>query len=1310
MSQSDFVHRGQALVSSGQFQEAVKVCRLGLLGRPTTVEGRVVLGQALLALKRYDEVLAEMRVALELDHASLPAHLLKGEALLRKGDPRAALDALRKVREQAAGNAQLAALLGEAERSGGGSAASSLGLLTADDSAFSADQGTKNYPTSEAATRVDPAVDPSASGDGEYTRPTSIAAAPRRRSSRQQVVQSGDAGASSDRTGTVEVDPDLDVVDASASDDDLGDLVEPPVERAEPAGRPAIAGRPVKSTKLVQRTGGFKEISTVELGDEEMVEVDDLGSEPAAGVPGLGDPGGSLSSRIPVPGPPAHLAQLIANQPHLMNLSPVLPLAAQGTGRATLATATPGPGVPAQEADLAEPPVPLLMPLAARLPLPGVQPMPHLPPPHAQAMPEPVPAGPAEMTTLIGPPPVQHGALAPYPEPPANQLHELPFHREAALAAARAPAAMSPADEPMLVGGGNGPASPWGRPPPGTSPPRPIEPPRRAADPQLAARPGGAPGGGSSAGPTGPSNDSSNNRMLRSGARRARSRLSLAVWVMIGAAVIGGGVYAGFQIRSMRLGRQITAARERAVDLAKADTWQGWIGARDALSSIAQASPTADNKAALARARAVLAYEFGDGLSDAKAAVDALAGQPGIDLELAAAYLALAQSDAKTAREFADRVQRAAADDPAGLYVSGQAAMLAGDTKAAVADLRRALDRESRPLYAVALARALAASTAWDDALATIDRGTDNPAAVIEKAFLVTSRAAAVPGNELRAQLVKLIAEGHKPAAEQARGVSPSQIAFAHLALAQVDFARSEPTEARADYVASLGIGLSEQRFAEQFSETLYAIGELDGAQKSALRALETWPASRRARTTLAQVWLALGDPVQAVEAFTKDPDAASWPKGQTVRGQARLATGDLDGARADFDAALKKLPGYEPALVGGAWLDLANGAVADARQRIEPRFNAKAATPAMVAVYAAILRMGNDPTTQAKAKALLERAAAGGPTPDSMRVQLELARVDRELGNVQDARAAYAQATQSGNAEARFERAQYLIETGSPPDAREALEQLLVQAGDHPTQSLLLETARARTLTGAHAEAAALLAVADQTTHVVRWQLERERARIALSRDDTAGAAPELMRALESCGIDFDTFILAADTVAADPKQTQLAAKLKALIPARLRGRPELEILAGKAELAATPRPRLDEAERHYAAASAALDKEKATPRRRAQAEFGLAAVAYAKGDDATARSTLDRVIKDDPSIYAAYLFQAELTRSGSAKKAVELALQAAAYNPESLDAWKLVATLGDRKQRLDAIAHISDLAPGSETLREVLATPPPR
>ena len=117
VSQSDFVTRGQALVSSGQFQEAVKVCRLGLLGRPTTVEGRVVLGQALLALKRYDEVLAEMRVALELDHTSIAAQVAQGRGAAAQGRrPRRGRDARRAAQPGARPMPHVVALLGEAER------------------------------------------------------------------------------------------------------------------------------------------------------------------------------------------------------------------------------------------------------------------------------------------------------------------------------------------------------------------------------------------------------------------------------------------------------------------------------------------------------------------------------------------------------------------------------------------------------------------------------------------------------------------------------------------------------------------------------------------------------------------------------------------------------------------------------------------------------------------------------------------------------------------------------------------------------------------------------------------------------------------------------------------------------------------------------------------------------------------------------------------------------------------------------------------------------------------------------------------
>jgi hypothetical protein len=204
VSQSDFVTRGQALVAAGQFQEAVKVCRLGLLGRPTTVEGRVVLGQALLALKRFDEVLAEMRVALELDHTSVPAQVLKGEALLRKGDGDAAIDILARARQQAPGDPRISQLLAEAERATGRPAASAGHPAM---NFFSGPEvPTKHYPNHPGEEESGPS--------GSYTRPTSLAApSSKKKSSQRHAAQpegtpSPAVLAVGDRSGTVEVDPD----------------------------------------------------------------------------------------------------------------------------------------------------------------------------------------------------------------------------------------------------------------------------------------------------------------------------------------------------------------------------------------------------------------------------------------------------------------------------------------------------------------------------------------------------------------------------------------------------------------------------------------------------------------------------------------------------------------------------------------------------------------------------------------------------------------------------------------------------------------------------------------------------------------------------------------------------------------------------------------------------------------------------------------------------------------------------------------------------------------------------------------------
>jgi len=245
VSQSDFVSRGQALVAAGQFQEAVKVCRLGLLGRPTTVEGRVVLGQALLALKRFDEVLAEMRVALELDHTSVAAQVLRAEALLRKGDTAPAIEALHKARQAAPGDPRILQLLGEAEQ---GSARQSVSHPAVN---FVGSGDTKHYPGHS------PGGQDEERSTENFTKPTSLSSpGGARRSSQRHAVPdpfeaappkkpgkskpakrvttpSPDELDVGDKSGTVEVDPELEGVEVEG-DLDFDQLAAPPKASAKP--------------------------------------------------------------------------------------------------------------------------------------------------------------------------------------------------------------------------------------------------------------------------------------------------------------------------------------------------------------------------------------------------------------------------------------------------------------------------------------------------------------------------------------------------------------------------------------------------------------------------------------------------------------------------------------------------------------------------------------------------------------------------------------------------------------------------------------------------------------------------------------------------------------------------------------------------------------------------------------------------------------------------------------------------------------------------------------------------------------------
>ena len=447
-------------------------------------------------------------------------------------------------------------------------------------------------------------------------------------------------------------------------------------------------------------------------------------------------------------------------------------------------------------------------------------------------------------------------------------------------------------------------------------------------------------------------------------------------------------------------------------------------------------------------------------------------------------------------------------------------------------------------------------------------------------------------------------------------------------------------------------------------------------------------------RVSLARIDLAQGRGNDALAVLKEVSDIAKEPNALAVRGEAKLAAGDIEGARADLEAAQKPAPKLETAIVGRAWVELAAGDPDAARKQLVELSGS--ASPAVVTVNAAILR--RDANSRDTAKTMLEAIVGGAPGPDIARAQLELARVYHDLGDFAAARKAYAAASQTGNFDARLESGLIMIEDRDPLGGRDTLDALLKEAGDHPTAQLVLETARARMLAGDHAGAASLLATADTMANVPKWQLLRERGRLHLRRGDIKAAVNELGSALEGCGSDAETFLLAADAATAEEK-SGLTDKIKKLAPERLKGQPEAQIVTGKLILNT---PNINDAEAPYRSAREQLRSIKAAPRRIAQANYGLAVVAYNKSHDPEAMDDLNLVISDDPSIYDAYLFLADVNKNKVA--AFEAAKTAVKYNPDYPRAWnvlgKLAAKNNDQATLAQAIEKLQALAPGTEDL----------
>ncbi len=1334
MSQSDFVAKGQTLVNSGQYQEAVKVCRLGLLGRPTTVEGRVVLGQALLALKRYDEVLAEMRVALELDHHSFTAQRLKAEALLLKGDPHAAIEVLRKLHQQVPGSVD--DLLAECEIKLGRPAISashpSVNYVGKGSGHGPVDDNTRNYPNHAFGD-----ADEETTG-GSFDQPTAIAGPSSKKKSgekvsvqprdsqrptsehlpstqhrgpargRPEVTPSPKVLAVGDKSGTVEVDPELEGIELEEQDD-FGDIAAPPRGRQQKAAlergqvsssrragalpTPGLERAPVKKKQR-------GEISSVELVDDDLVEVDDslsgedsLGSSETLQPVDMRRVGGTrvrnavnfpsgpldISNSNPaanrptavaaVVAPPPHLAQLIANAPHVLEVARPQPSSTRGP-HGPIAAALPTMAA-------VQPPSPYGTPPASygNAPLPG---MPVATPAAARptlainaATVDPAHQPWAQRTVAAQPNPV-------YEQPPPHGRSQ---H----------------AEDP-------------------TQRPQPI-------DPQLAAMLDAV------SMPLEPSQSSA--RVLKTGMRKGRSKLQVAIWLIIGALVIAGGVIVGFKFRTMRLDKKIADSQTIANGLAKADTWKAMVRSRDRIAGIAQASPTPDNMAALARIRALIAFEFGEGVPEAKTAVDGLGGQGGLDAEIAAAYYALAVNDPKNALEAAKRALKLAADDPAALYVLGQAELLAGDVAAAVKQLQAAVEKEGRPLYRVALSRAYFESSDWKEATRAIEQAPlkawyegleadtarelkdsgiqlsslidEHPSVVVQRTRLAvaTGQAGGTKATELRTQLEKIIAEGGKSINDQPRGVSLVQVGFTYLALAELDGATGKTANPAVD--AALKLEIDDQRFAEQVTETLYSTLIFARATSAAERTLKGWPGSRRARLTLAQLALQQGHPQDALDWLVKIENGDKLAVPLSVRGRAKLALGDLAGAKEDLDHAIEKSnKKLEQALVARTWVDLVGGEVDAARSRIRSRFQGMP-TPAVATVWAAILRASGSPDDIKQAKDVLEPVASGAPSVDLARAQLELARLYREAGD-EAAKALYTKLiAQTNSREIRMETAKYLIDFSDDTGGREMFDELLKgNVADPP--DLLVEAARAHLLVGDHVGGAELLDRADKTS-TKSWKYDRERGRLSLRKGDFNGAALQLTKALEKSGDDIETLFLLAEVSSFDlEKFKDLGIKLRATVKARLQEGPLAQLVIGKLTVQ-NKDDKGQEGAKAFKAANEAMAKA-APPRLRAQAALGVAIVAYNIPDDPVALDSLAVAISLDPTLYEAYIYVADiLIGKKDYQKALEKAQLAIKYNPDSVDGYLMMGRVAsetrNRKLYGDMLTKINSIAPNSDQLK---------
>jgi tetratricopeptide (TPR) repeat protein len=247
----------------------------------------------------------------------------------------------------------------------------------------------------------------------------------------------------------------------------------------------------------------------------------------------------------------------------------------------------------------------------------------------------------------------------------------------------------------------------------------------------------------------------------------------------------------------------------------------------------------------------------------------------------------------------------------------------------------------------------------------------------------------------------------------------------------------------------------------------------------------------------------------------------------------------------------------------------------------------------------------------------------------------------------------------------------------------------------------VLLETIRARNLNGDLKGAKELLARVEKIDTAARWQVARERGRLAIKASSFKLAADQLEAAIKANESDIESHLLLIDALIGLTDNVRANAVLE---PAKKRfgDKPERFLIMGKV---AFLDGKIDEARKFFEQAREKLIASKAPPRRLAEALFGLGLCANARNDIAEAEAYLLEGTTKDRTSVDAWMGLGDIA-AAKPQRALERYQKAAKYNPDYPDIHYQIGRtafeLGDRKLAKAELQLYLDIAPQGENAED--------